>query len=668
MNESKSAKCPRCGAELPRGASGEICPRCAAGLLQGAPTEMSASEEGTRNFTPPTVADLAPLFPQLEIHGLLGRGGMGAVYKAKQNQLDRVVALKILPPGIGDDPAFADRFAREAKALAKLNHPGIVTIYDFGRVDGLYYFLMEFVDGVNLHRLLEGGRISPREALAIVPQICDSLQYAHDQGIVHRDIKPQNIMLDRRGRVKVADFGLAKLVGQVEADSGVASGATTSALTEAGKVIGTPAYMAPEQAERPSEVDHRADIYALGVVFYQLLTGELPRKPLERPSQKVRIDVRLDEVVLKAMDAVPERRYAAASQLKTAVESIASPLHHPGEAQAQTGTTPGQKPERAQAKWWQVFLAGFLTVVLLEFGALALTERGIGALVLALLAGGVAVAIFLIAKRVWLNALLLGMSIVFFSWLAVAAAAAVALPLAVVAGAVGVIIYFFAMKRLGVSRAFFNWFMIVFLVVFGASAGITFIMPESFVSTARIHIEPGSAGTGRELSRGYDPYLIYTEFEVIQSGAILGKVIDNLGLEQKWSRRYGRGQPLTQSESLAMLKHGLDLRPVRNTSLLEIRYFAESAEDAASIANEIARVYQQAGESGTAVAGGPLLKISIVDPATPGLRPVRPNKPVNLAIGALAGLLLGTAAGAGAAGYKSGKAHAAGQGAGAPQA
>src|SRR4029077_9443541 len=164
-------------------------------------------------FNPPPVPELAQFFPQLEILELIGKGGMGAVYKARQKQLDRIVALKILPPGIGDDPAFAERFAREAKALAKLNHPGIVTLYEFGKADGLYFFLMEFVDGVNLRQLLHAGRISAREALAIVPQICDALQFAHDQGIVHRDIKPENILLDRRGRVKVADFGLAKLVG-----------------------------------------------------------------------------------------------------------------------------------------------------------------------------------------------------------------------------------------------------------------------------------------------------------------------------------------------------------------------------------------------------------------------------------------------------------------------
>ncbi len=155
------------------------------------------------------------MFPQFEILELIGKGGMGAVYKVRQKELDRIVALKILPPAIGQAPEFANRFAREAKALAKLNHPGIVTLHEFGQQDGLYFILMEFVDGVNLAQLMKTGRISPREALAIVPQICDALQFAHDHGIVHRDIKPENILLDRLGRVKVADFGIAKVVAAV---------------------------------------------------------------------------------------------------------------------------------------------------------------------------------------------------------------------------------------------------------------------------------------------------------------------------------------------------------------------------------------------------------------------------------------------------------------------
>ena len=166
------------------------------------------------NSCRPRPAELAPHFPDLEILELVGRGGMGVVYKARQKRLDRLVALKILSPKIGQDPAFAERFAREARAMAMLSHPHVVAVYDFGQTEGLYYFLMEFVDGVNLRQLLDTGKLSPEEALAIVPQICEALQYAHDHGVVHRDIKPENMLLDKKGRVKIADFGIAKLVGK----------------------------------------------------------------------------------------------------------------------------------------------------------------------------------------------------------------------------------------------------------------------------------------------------------------------------------------------------------------------------------------------------------------------------------------------------------------------
>jgi len=393
---ANSPKCPECGTLLPTGALSGLCPACL--LKQGAAAD-TVTDGKQPPFNPPPVAELAPLFPQLEILELIGKGGMGAVYKARQKQLDRVVALKILPPGIGTDPAFAERFSREAKALAKLNHPGIVTLFEFGSsgcettqtasdtekekggegAEGstervvslsppppfppaaslpqstrkepsyrLYFFLMEFVDGVNLRQLLHAGRVSPREALAIVPQICEALQFAHDQGIVHRDIKPENILLDRRGRVKVADFGLAKLVGTDAPISPSLSpsdgervaklGEGSPVLTDAGKVMGTPQYMAPEQRDYPGEVDHRADIYALGVVFYQMLTGELPGKPLQPPSKKVQIDVRLDEVVLRALEKKPELRYQQASVLKTQVETIATtpPTGSSGYESAQT--------------------------------------------------------------------------------------------------------------------------------------------------------------------------------------------------------------------------------------------------------------------------------------------------------------------------------------------
>jgi serine/threonine protein kinase len=267
----------------------------------------------TPAFVPPAVAEVAKLFPQFEILELLGQGGMGAVYKARQPTLDRLVALKILPPQASGDSGFANRFTREARALARLSHPNIVAVHEFGQAGGLNYFVMEYVEGLNLRQLERAGKLSPREALKIIPQICDALQFAHDEGIVHRDIKPENVMLDKKGRVKIADFGLARILGRESEDL---------RLTGTKDVMGTPHYMAPEQVEHPQEVDHRADIYSLGVVFYEMLTGELPLGRFQPPSRKVEVDVRLDEVVLHALEKEPERRYQQASEVKSDVEAI----------------------------------------------------------------------------------------------------------------------------------------------------------------------------------------------------------------------------------------------------------------------------------------------------------------------------------------------------------
>src|SRR2546423_3378140 len=283
--------CPRCRAPLSADSPEGLCPAClmAGGLasdvgnaLRGVPSENSglAATTPPSGSMPPAAgewSDLAERFPQLELLELLGRGGMGSVYKARQKNLDRLVALKVIPPEAAKDPTFAERFQREARAMARLNHANIVTVYDFGQVGDLYYLLMEYVDGVNLRHALHASRLAPEEALAIVPQICDALQYAHDQGVVHRDIKPENILLDRLGRVKIADFGLAKMLGKSPENF---------TLTGTQQVMGTPRYMAPEQIEKPSSVDHRADIYSLGVVFYEMLTGELPMGRFQPPSQK----------------------------------------------------------------------------------------------------------------------------------------------------------------------------------------------------------------------------------------------------------------------------------------------------------------------------------------------------------------------------------------------
>jgi serine/threonine protein kinase len=298
----------------------EPCPGCL--LKMAAEDKDSAAEKSlsptlpsssAQKFTPPTPQELARLFPKLEIQALIGSGGMGAVYKARQPELDRLVAVKILPQVPENAAAYEQRFIREARALAKLNHPNIVTVFDFGKSQGLFYFVMEYVDGITLREAINGGRLAAKDTLAIVSQLCDSLQFAHDEGIVHRDIKPENILIDQRGRVKVADFGLAKLVG---------SDSPSENLTGTHQVMGTMRYMAPEQMGATKAVDHRADIYSLGVVFYELLTGELPLGWFAPPSKKVAVDVRLDEVVLRTLESEPDRRYQQASELKTAVTSI----------------------------------------------------------------------------------------------------------------------------------------------------------------------------------------------------------------------------------------------------------------------------------------------------------------------------------------------------------
>jgi serine/threonine protein kinase len=305
--------CPRCNAALPPDAPEGLCPACLAKAAIDTEAGAQAPPAGGARSTPPTIEEIGRHFPQLEILQVLGQGGMGVVYKARQTKLDRFVALKILPREAGKDPAFAERFAREARTLARLNHPNIVAIYDFGETGGLFYFLMEYVDGLNLRELEQSRQLTPEQALAIVPRICDALQFAHEEGIVHRDIKPGNILIDRKGRVKIADFGLAKLLGKP---------AASLSLTASGHLMGTPHYMAPEQIDRPQLVDHRADIYSLGVVFYEMLTGELPMGRFAAPSQKVHVDVRLDDVVLRALENNPERRYQQASDVRTDVESI----------------------------------------------------------------------------------------------------------------------------------------------------------------------------------------------------------------------------------------------------------------------------------------------------------------------------------------------------------
>ena len=307
-NPAEPSRCSRCGAPKPAAAP---CPHCLLQLGLSLPPRdpEAAVPRATRAI--PSPDEIAAHFPGLELTGTLGQGGMGVVYRARQRKLGREVALKILAPELSGDPAFGERFLREARAMARLDHPNIVMVYDFGETDGLCWLLMEFVDGVNLRQALAAGALDPVKALAIVPQLCDALQAAHDLGVVHRDIKPENVLLDRAGKVKIADFGLAKLAGELE-----------PTLTRDSMAMGTLHYMAPEQLQGAHAVDHRADIYSLGVVFYEMLTGALPLGRFAPPSQRVQVDVRVDEIVLRTLEQEPSRRYQHAVEVKTDVQAM----------------------------------------------------------------------------------------------------------------------------------------------------------------------------------------------------------------------------------------------------------------------------------------------------------------------------------------------------------
>jgi tRNA A-37 threonylcarbamoyl transferase component Bud32 len=342
-------------------------------LLRAAASEpRPASAAG---WEPPTLAELAPHFPELVFEELVGRGGMGAVYRARQARLGRTIALKVLPPELARDPEFEERFLREARALAALQHPRILTVHDFGERGGLYYLVTEFVEGMNLRQLMQMGELSPTEALRITPQICEALQYAHDHGVVHRDIKPENVLIDRHGNTKIADFGLARIVGEPRGQS----------LTRSSQLLGTPHYMAPEQWRHGVPIDHRADIYAVGVMLYEMLTGQLPLGAFEPPSKLRDLPEGLDAVVRRTLAQQPEQRYQRASE-------VGDDVRREGQAADATGAQRGDSqhaerqgtrevaPERARgsdrAPRVLIFAWAFALSVLLALAAQLLGRGG----------------------------------------------------------------------------------------------------------------------------------------------------------------------------------------------------------------------------------------------------------------------------------------------------
>ena len=275
------------------------------------PGELTGDYVPTRPFVPPSPAELTARLPNLEVTEILGHGGMGVVYKGRQPFLDRPVAIKLIRPDFGDNEQAQQRFVHEARALARLTHPYIVTVYDCGKAGDLYYFVMEYVAGSSLRQRIAQRAVSDRDVLDFLPQIGEALQHAHESGIVHRDVKPENILVDRRERVRLVDFGLAKWLGPGEGRGPDGSGAA-----------GTWGYMAPEQLAAPESVDHRADVYSTGVVCYEMLTGALPHGEPPPPSAQAAADPRFDPIVLRALERDRERRYQQMREMNADVTRL----------------------------------------------------------------------------------------------------------------------------------------------------------------------------------------------------------------------------------------------------------------------------------------------------------------------------------------------------------
>ncbi|HNQ23688.1 MAG TPA: protein kinase [Phycisphaerae bacterium] len=271
----------------------------------------------------------AQQIPGFQILGKIGQGAMAVVFKARQLSLDRVVAIKVLPRRLSENQEFVDRFYREGRAAAQLNHPNIVGAYDVGEAGGYHYFVMEYIDGQTAYDILQQkGRMDEKAALECVLQVARALEHAHARGFIHRDVKPKNIMLTKAGVVKLADMGLAREVSDYE-----------TAAAEAGRAYGTPYYISPEQIRGEIKIDFRADIYALGATFYHMVTGRVPydgptpsvvmhkhlKEPLIPPDHvNTRLSSGIGEIIEVMMAKNPDDRYASTSDLIEDLQAVAN--------------------------------------------------------------------------------------------------------------------------------------------------------------------------------------------------------------------------------------------------------------------------------------------------------------------------------------------------------
>ena len=269
---------------------------------------MSDSPPHT-TFVAPEISRLAPLFPGYEIDSLIATGGMGAVYRAVQKSLDRIVAIKVLPDEFSKDASFCAGFEAEAKAMARLNHPNLIGVFDFGEVDGMLFIIMEYVPGKSLFHSAHGISIDPTEVIRLVTGICNGLAHAHENGIIHRDIKPSNILLELDAQPKIGDFGLARPVEHKD--------------QEGEEIFGTPHYTAPEVVNSPQSVGFRADIFSVGVLLHELLTGRLPADDPRPASAISGCDPRFDTIIRRATNPNPNLRYASAAEIANDLQAIA---------------------------------------------------------------------------------------------------------------------------------------------------------------------------------------------------------------------------------------------------------------------------------------------------------------------------------------------------------